>query len=265
MAASVFPLILTNQGGLAPISSMRAVALERTRAAIATLPARASTLANRPTPAAIKRRSSSSRTIRWASFRIENGVRDSPFVVGDVGQVVERNRFDQLMLCRTCPTEDVFVELSGAFEVASLVVRPGMGPSSAQFVLLVPEVAVPLDALPEELLRSRPVALLADGVGEHEQGKGGAPVVLEHAVELERLLGPEPARRDISAREGHVGGPAQGLGASRGRAPVSAESSFELTPPLDQMPLQIPESPERRPELGVDLLLDRRESKLFEP
>ena len=130
-------------------------------------------------------------------------------------------------------------------EVAALVVRPGVGSSSAQGVVLVAEVAEPLDALLVELLRSRPVALLPDGVGEHEEGEGGAPVVLELAVELERLLGPDPARRDVSARQGQVGGSAEGLSAGRGRTPVNVEPSFESTPPLDQMPLQVPESPER--------------------
>ena len=127
-----------------------------------------------------------------------------------------------------------------------------MGSSRAQLVVLVPEVAEPLDALPEELLRSRPIALQADDVGEHEQGKGDAPVVMQLAVELERLLGPKLARRDISARQSRIGGAAEGLGARRGRALVSAECSFELTPPLDQMPPQIPESPKRcrQPERG---------------
>jgi hypothetical protein len=64
-------------------------------------------------------------------------------------------------------------------------------------------------------------------------------------MEIERFLGPEPACRDISAGQGDVRGAAERLGARRGGALVGAECSFELMSPLDQMPLQIPESPER--------------------
>lgn len=97
-----------------------------------------------------------------ALLQHRDGVSDSPFVDGDVGEMAERDRFDQLVLGQTRLTKDVFVELSCPFKVTGLVVRPGMGPSSAQRIVLVHEVAEPLDALPEELLRSRPVALLAD-------------------------------------------------------------------------------------------------------
>ena len=52
-------------------------------------------------------------------------------------------------------------------------------------------------------------------------------VVPERAVELERLLGPPPAGRDISARERHVGGSAESSCTGGRRALGGAESQLE--------------------------------------
>ena len=104
--------------------------------------------------------------------------------------MAERYPLEQLVVRCTCLTEVVFQLRSGTFEVAAFVVRPGEGSGRALSIVLVAELSEPSCALVIELLRSLPVAFLADGVGEHEQGKSGAPGVSEFAVELERLLGP---------------------------------------------------------------------------
>src|SRR5207248_2217474 len=118
--------------------------------------------------------------------------------------------------------------------IAALVERPAMGSSSPQCVVLVPEVAEPLDALLEEVLRSRPVALLPDGVGEHEEGEGDAPGGLERAAELERRLGPHPAGPHVSPRRS---GPA--LPSQRDQESAPRGDGEASTPPLRARDVQL--------------------------
>ena len=153
--------------------------------------------------------------------------------------------------------EVFLVDGASPFEVAGLVVRPGEGSSRAPGVMLVAERAEALCALVVELLRSHPVASLTNRVGEHEQRKGDAPGVSERSVEFECLLGPDPSRRHVSIRKGHVGGPAESFGAGRRRALIGAERAFETTAAFDQVPSQIPEPPERCGQPKCLAALDR--------
>src|SRR5215210_5681807 len=99
--------------------------------------------------------------------------------------------------------------------------------------MLVAERVEALCALVVELLRSHPVALLPDDVGEHQQRKGDAPVVSERSVELECLLGPDRSRRHVSVCQGHVGGPGESFGAGSRRALVAAKRALETTAAFD--------------------------------
>src|SRR4029079_15117060 len=123
---------------------------------------------------------------------------------------------------------------AGALEVAALVVRPGVCSSRAQRVMQVAELAELSCALPKKLLRSRPVAFLPGGVGDHEPGEASAPGIPELPVELERLAGPAPSRRNVPACQRHVGGTAESFGADRGGMLGGVERALQTTAALDQ-------------------------------
>ena len=177
-----------------------------------------------------------------------DGVLDATLVERDLAEEAERDPLGERVVCLPGLTDDRFVQRAGAFEVAALVVRPGVRSSRAQCVVPVAELAELSHALAEELLRSRPVALLPGGVGDHESGEGGTPGVAELLVELECLPSPTAPRRNVAARQRHVRCSAERLGTSRRRALIRSERVFDATAAFRPMPLLVPEAPECRDE-----------------
>src|SRR5206468_7347115 len=74
-------------------------------------------------------------------------------------------------------------------------------------------------------------------------------------MELERLLGPKPGRRSISAVERQDSRSVESFGTGRRGTLVGAERALQTTPPFGQMAPQIPEAPHGscQPQDKVDL------------